>query len=98
MIKDLEDHIRVIQLGQIDVEAEIKEVRAEYKNERKKYEMFLSRDREKLGYATEQLQSRRCVQMSYVNEHKRVLEKLEIAQAKERAIEEALKKEAEYQK
>ena len=55
MIKDLEDHIRVIQLGQIDVEAEIKEVRAEYKNERKKYEMFLSRDREKLGYATEQL-------------------------------------------
>tara|TARA_B110000285_G_C14995981_1_gene548834 strand:+ start:130 stop:267 length:138 start_codon:yes stop_codon:yes gene_type:complete len=36
--------------------------------------------------------------MSYVNEHKRVLEKLDIAQAKERAIEEAYKKEAEYQK
>lgn len=44
------------------------------------------------------MNSRRCVQLSYVNEHKRVLEKLEIAQQKEAAIEEAYKKEAEYQR
>lgn len=31
MMEDLKDHIRVIQLGQADVESEIKETKLEYK-------------------------------------------------------------------
>jgi len=53
MMTDLIDHIRVIKLGQDELENEIKETRVEYKIERKKYEHFLVRDREKLGYANE---------------------------------------------
>jgi len=51
MIEDLKDHIRVVQMGQTDLEVQIKSTKADYKVERKKYEHFLVRDREKLGYA-----------------------------------------------
>ena len=93
MMEDLKDHIRVIKLGQADLESQIKETKAEYKVEWKKYEHFLVRDREKLGYANQMLQTRRMVQQSYENEHKRVLAKLAEAQAKETAKLEAIERE-----
>jgi hypothetical protein len=42
------------------------------------------RDREKLGYANEQVRTRRMVYMSYENEHARVQAKLEEALKKDR--------------
>lgn len=96
MIEDLKDHIRVVQMGQTDLEVQIKSTKADYKVERKKYEHFLVRDREKLGYANQMLQTRRMVQLSYENENKRVLAKLEEAQAKEQEKLDAVEKEREY--
>ena len=84
MMKDLQDHIAVVKMGQADVEIEIKDADAAYKLERKKFEQFLVRDREKLGYAKEQVQTRRMVYMSYEKEMERVQAKLEVALKKEK--------------
>ena len=80
MIEKIKDHTEAVLLGQQKAEEGIKEVRAEIKQERRKYEGFLVRDHEKLGYARDQLQTRRLVQLSYENELKRVQERLLVSQ------------------
>lgn len=61
MAEKIKDHTHAVKLGQQKAEEGIKEVRAELKQERRKYEGFLVRDHEKLGYARDMLQTRRLV-------------------------------------
>lgn len=58
LIQDCIDHIKVVKLGQEVTQAEIKKERAELKLERQKYDRFLVRDKERLGYATDMMGTR----------------------------------------
>jgi hypothetical protein len=58
MIQDLIDHIKVVKLGQDVSAAEIKKDRVELRKERQKYDRFLVRDKERLGYANEMCNTR----------------------------------------
>ena len=98
MIEKIKDHTDAVLLGQQKAEEGIKEVRAEIKQERRKYEGFLVRDHEKLGYARDQLQTRRLVQLSYENELKRVQERLLVSQQREEEKAATLEREKAEQK
>lgn len=66
------------------------EAQAELQVERKKFDRFLMRDRERLGYAKDMLNTRRMVQQSYANEVKRQQEKKRILRQKELEMSEAM--------
>ena len=50
MIEDMKSHIDVVKLGQEEATKKLKKSKIELAAEDKKYDRFLSRDREKLGY------------------------------------------------
>lgn len=68
MIQDCQDHIKVVKLGQEVTAAEIKKERGDLKKERQKYDRFLVRDKERLGYANDMCSTRQMVMQSYQNE------------------------------
>jgi len=72
-ILNLKDHGKVVRMGQETVLAELKVVKVELKEERRKYDRFLVRDRERLGYANDMAENRKMVQESYENEVNRQL-------------------------
>jgi len=64
-----------MKYNQDQVIREMKDVSAEIKKERKKYDKFLARDIERVGYMTQNLNTKRLVQLSYTNEIARIKEK-----------------------
>ena len=68
LIQDCIDHIKVVKLGQEVTQAEIKKERVDLKKERSKYDRFLVRDKERLGYAKDMMGTRQMVMQSYQNE------------------------------
>lgn len=68
LIQDCIDHIKVVKLGQEVTQVDIKKERVELKKERQKYDRFLVRDKERLGYATDMCGTRQMVYESYKNE------------------------------
>ena len=71
MIADLKDRIKVVKLGQEKTTAELKQTRLDLKEENKKYDRYLERDKERLVYANNMLKTRKLVHLSYANEIKR---------------------------
>lgn len=59
------------------MEEQIKEVRVEIKKDRKKYDRFLVRDKERLTYINQTMNTKRCVELSYVKEIQRVKARLQ---------------------
>ena len=55
-------------MGQEELKDQLAEKEEELKKERHKYDKFLQRDKERLGYMTEMNNTRRLVQLSYYNE------------------------------
>lgn len=101
MILDLQDRIKVIKMGQDKTTSELKSTKQELKQENKKFDRYLERDKEKLVYAQNMLKTRKLVHLSYANEIKRretkklfgpkaeeVSEAMALAQAELRRIQE----------
>lgn len=68
MIEDMLSHIQVVKLGQDHVSKQIKAAKIDLAVEKKKYDRFLARDREKLGYVQDMMKTREMVKQSYESE------------------------------
>ena len=90
MLVDLKDRIKVVKLGQEKTHGELKQSKCELHSERRRYDKYLERDRERLGYAHNMLKARRLVHLSYANEMKRRHEKLGLGGAKAEEVSEAM--------
>jgi ABC-type Zn2+ transport system substrate-binding protein/surface adhesin len=75
-------------------------VQKEINKERKKYNKFLERDKEKIQYINQNMNTKRLVEMSYVNELRRVKERMEKEhkEEEERAEEKKAAEEKEHHK
>ena len=58
----------MVKLGQDHVTKQLKAAKVDLAAEKKKYDRFLSRDREKLGYVKDMMRTREMVKQSYENE------------------------------
>ena len=90
LIQDCIDHIKVVKLGQEVTSAEIKKERVELKKERQKYDRFLVRDKERLGYAMDMCGTRQMVMQSYQNEIDRQIKDRDATLLKEKIIQESI--------
>lgn len=61
MITDMQDRIKTLKMGSDTVQSELKEAKAELLNERRHYDKFLVRDRERLVHAKEVVRNRMIV-------------------------------------
>ena len=68
MMQTMKERIQVIKMGEEEIQVQIKDKRVELKKERQKYDRFMQRDRERLGYMNQMNNTKRLVQLSYVNE------------------------------
>ena len=76
MITDMKDRIKALQMGSEIVQTELKETKAELLAERRHYDKFLVRDRERLVHAKEVVRNRMLVKQSFQNELDRQLGKV----------------------
>ena len=90
LIQDCIDHIKVVKLGQEVTSAEIKKERVDLKKERQKYDRFLVRDKERLGYAKDMCGTRQMVMQSYQNEIDRQVKDRDATLLKEKIIQESI--------
>ena len=72
-VQDMKDRIHVLKLGKEQASNEIMEIKKELRDEDKRIEVYLERDREKLKYAQDMLQTRHLVLMSFRKEYQRQL-------------------------
>jgi hypothetical protein len=72
-LQDLSDRIAVLKLGQEKTSHEMKGVKSELKIERSKFDKFLVRDREKIGYAQDMMKMRKMVMISFQQEVERLV-------------------------
>jgi septal ring factor EnvC (AmiA/AmiB activator) len=79
-----------VKLGQDVSAAEVKKERADLKKERQKYDKFLVRDKERLGYAKDMCNTRQMVLQSYKNEMNRQYKSLNETALKEKTIQESI--------
>jgi septal ring factor EnvC (AmiA/AmiB activator) len=79
-----------VKLGQDVTSAEIKKEKADLKIEREKYDKFLVRDKERLGYANDMCSTRQMVLQSYKNEMNRQQKSLVETALKEKEIQESI--------
>lgn len=90
MMGDLQDRVKVLKLAQDRTSGELKQSRTELAAEKRKYDRFLERDRERLVYAQNMLKTRRLVHLSYANEVKRRRDKAALGGAKAEEVSEAM--------
>ena len=91
MMGDMQDRIKVLKLAQEKTSGELKQSRQELQAEKRKYDKFLERDRERLVYAQNMLKTRCLVHLSYENEVKRRRQKAALGGAKAEEVSEAMK-------
>lgn len=70
------ERINIVKFNQDRAVQDLAKVKDEFKAERKKYDRFLSRDRERLTYINQYQNTKRLVHQSYVNELKRFKDQL----------------------
>ena len=68
----MRDRITAVRLGKEKAQTELDQVQAEIAAERRKFDVFLDKDRDKLRYAKEVLQTRQLVMRSFEKEAMRV--------------------------
>lgn len=75
-IQTARERINIVKFNQQKAVQDLAKVKEEFRTERKKYDRFLSRDRERLMYINQYQNTKRLVNLSYVNELKRVKDQL----------------------
>lgn len=71
-LQDMKDRIKVLRLGKEKAQTELASVKVELAAERRKIDVFLDKDRDRLRYAKDVLQTRQLVMRSFAKEAMRV--------------------------
>lgn len=77
-VQDMKDRILCMRLGKEKAQGELAEVTAEIAAERRKFDCFLDKDRDKLKYAKDVLQTRALVMRSFEKELARKKQKTKL--------------------
>lgn len=74
----MKDRIKAIKLGIERTQTQIAEVQVEIKDESRKFDNWLIRDRERLELLTDNMENRRIVYLSFLREKERQDKKLNL--------------------